>query len=127
MLPKMEKGGPKTVDDYIENAPPSTKSYLLELRKIVRETAPEAVEGIGYQMPAYKYLGRPLVYFGGFKKHVSLFAAGSERIGAKFKEELKGYVQSKGTIQFPLDKPLPEELIAKVVKERVREVEEKSP
>ena len=80
-----------------------------------------AEERISYDMPGFFYKGA-LVYFGGFKNHVSLFGTASEVI-KKFTKELEGYKQSKGTIQFPLNQPLPIALIKKLVKERVRENE----
>lgn len=115
----------KDVDEYIAQATDEVQHKLKELRQIIRENAQEATESISYGMPGYKYLNRPLVYFGGFKKHVSLFAAGSQMVGKKFAKELKGYIQSKGTIQFPLDQPLPSDLIARIVKARVKENEER--
>lgn len=115
----------RNVDEYISEASSPAQPLLKEMRQIIRENAPEAEESIRYQMPAYKHLGRPLVYFGGFKHHVSLFAAGSQGVAETFKNELKDHIQSKGTIQFPLDQPLPKDLIAKIVQYRVRENEAK--
>lgn len=79
-----------------------------------------AEEVISYGLPGYKLNG-PLVYFGGFKNHVSIFATASQRVAKKFAKELAPYQRSKGTIQFKLDEPLPVELIRKIVKERVLE------
>lgn len=109
---------PQTVDDYIAIASPHIKEYLEKLRSTILQVAPQAQEGISYQMPAYKLNGI-LVYFGGFTKHVSLFP-GKEAI-VIFKEELTGYKTSGGTIQFPLDQPIPVELITKIVKFRLEE------
>lgn len=117
----MKPSAAKSVDEYIAEAPTSVQPLLGEMRRVILENAPDAEESISYQMPAYKYLGRPLVYFGGFKSHVSLFAAGSQMVTKKFAKELKGYVQSKGTIRFSLDEELPAELIARIVRARVDE------
>jgi uncharacterized protein YdhG (YjbR/CyaY superfamily) len=121
----MKQSAAKTVEEYIAAAVPETRPLLQEMRQVILKNAPESEESISYQMPAYKYLGRPLVYFGGFKNHVSLFAAGSQRVARVFAKELAGYIQSKGTIQFPLGKPLPTELIAKIVQLRVAENQER--
>lgn len=88
------------------------------MRKIIREAAPEAEEKIAYRMPAYAQNG-PLVYFAAFKDHISLFPAGSPM--ESFPEDLSVYRTSKGTLQFPLDKPLPYDLIRKIVRFRVAE------
>lgn len=111
----------KNVDDYISRASKETQPLLIEIRQIIKEQAPEAEERISYQMPAY-FLNGPLVYFGGFKNHVSLFAAGSS-IAKKYAKELEDYKQSKGTIQFPLNETLPKTVIANIVKDRVLENE----
>lgn len=115
---------PETVEDYIAQANPQVQSLLQELRHLIRDAAPQAEERISYQMPAYFYKGA-LVYFGAFKNHVSLFgtASGLEEI---FREKLRGYKTSKGTIQFPLSKPLPSALIRAMIHERVRQNEERA-
>lgn len=110
---------PRSVDEYITRASDRAKPMLLELRETIRKNAPVAEERISYQMPAY-FLNGALVYFGAFKSHVSLFGTASG-LAEIFKEELTPYKVSKGTIQFPLDKPLPSELIARIVQERVRQ------
>lgn len=109
----------KDVDHYIKNSAENVQEKLRELREIIRANAPEADERIGYGMPGY-YLNGPLVYFGGFKNHVSLFGTASKVVD-KYIEELKKYKTSKGTIQFPLDEPLPKLLIENIVKDRVKE------
>jgi uncharacterized protein YdhG (YjbR/CyaY superfamily) len=102
-----------TVDEYINMFPVNVMEKLIQIRRIIRETQPEAVENIAYRMPAYKYKGKPLIYFAGYQNHVGLYATPSAQ--AAFKEELKGYKHGKGSVQFPLDKPLPEELIINMV------------
>jgi uncharacterized protein YdhG (YjbR/CyaY superfamily) len=110
----------KSVDEYIELQPENIRENLTKLRKLVRKLAPNAEESISYMMPAYKLNG-VLVYFGGFRDHISLFPTASAAVKEKFKKELKEYKIAKGTIEFPLDKPLPFGLIEKIVKFRVEE------
>ena len=107
----------KNVDDYISNFPSETKTKLQIIRQIIKDIAPEAIESISYGMPAYKTNKKPLVYFGGFARHIGFYAtpAGHE----KFKKQLSFYKQGKGSVQFPLDKPLPVNLIKEIVKFRV--------
>ncbi len=109
---------PKTVDEYIAIASPNVKEHLEKLRMIIRQTAPQAQEGISYEMPVYKLNG-VLVYFGGFTKHVSLFP-GAEAIAA-FREELAAYKTATGTVQFPVNKPIPVMLVKKMVKYRLKQ------
>jgi uncharacterized protein YdhG (YjbR/CyaY superfamily) len=116
-------GPAKTVDDYLARAPEPARSALKEMRAIIRSVVPpETTETISYQMPAYKYKGT-LVWFAAFRDHCSLFPTAAT-IEA-FKDDLAGYTTSKGTIQFPLDKPLPTALIKKLVKARVAQIESK--
>jgi uncharacterized protein YdhG (YjbR/CyaY superfamily) len=109
-----------TVDEYISLFSENVQELLNQIRKIIIETQPEAVENIAYRMPAYKYKGKPLIYFAGYQNHVGLYATPSAQ--AAFKEELKGYKQGKGSVQFPLDKPLPEELIISMVIFKSKEI-----
>lgn len=111
---------PKTVTEYIAAFPKETQTKLNEMRVIIKELAPEAEESISYGIAGYKLNG-PLVYFGGFKEHVSLFATASQRVATKFTQDLQPYKQAKGTIQFKLEEPLPTDLIRKIVHERVLE------
>lgn len=106
------------VNDYIASFPPEQKKILKTMRQTIKKVAPKAEEGIGYGMPGYKFHG-VLVYFAGFKNHYSLFALPKTNIA--FKEELKQYKTSKGTIQFSYEKPVPVALITKIVKLRVKE------
>src|SRR4051812_44541721 len=105
----------KTVDEYIATFPAGTKSMLKEMRKTIKEAAPDAEEKISYNMPAFKLHGM-LVYYAGYKAHIGFYPVSSAI--AAFKKELSGYEQSKGTIRFPLDGPLPLRLISKIVKFR---------
>jgi uncharacterized protein YdhG (YjbR/CyaY superfamily) len=109
---------PNEIDKYIINFPPEVQEKLELLRETIRIAAPEAREVISYGMPAYK-MKRILVYFAAHKNHIGFYPTNSG-IDA-FKEELSGFRFSKGAIQFPLDKPLPLELIAKMVRFRAEE------
>ncbi len=116
-------GAPKNVDEYLAGVPEPARSTLNKMRVAIRSAVPpEATETISYGMPAFKHKG-VLVWFAGFSKHCSLFP-GSSVIEA-FKNELKGFPTSKGTIHFPTDKPLPTALIKKLVKARVAQNESK--
>ncbi len=110
------KQAPNTVDAYIATFPEKAREKLLTLRSIIRQHAPEAAESIAYGMPAYKLNKKPLVYFGGFEKHIGFYATPSGH--EAFKKELSSFKQGKGSVQFPLDQPLPVELIAEMVKFR---------
>jgi uncharacterized protein YdhG (YjbR/CyaY superfamily) len=87
------------------------------VRLAIRKAVPEAVEGIGYRMPGYKLYGKPMLYFAGFKKHYSLFAASGTFL-TTLKDELKDYELRKGTVHFSLTKPVPVKLISRIAKLR---------
>jgi uncharacterized protein YdhG (YjbR/CyaY superfamily) len=108
----------KTIDEYIALFPKDVRNILEELRKAIRDVAPQAEEGISYQIPTYKLNGN-LVHFAAFKDHISFFPT-SSGIEA-FKVKLKSYKTSKGTIRFPLDEPIPFDLIEEIVRFRVKE------
>jgi uncharacterized protein YdhG (YjbR/CyaY superfamily) len=112
-----------TVDDYIARFPSEAREILERMRKTIRKAAPKAEETISYQIPAYMLHGR-LVYLAAFKKHLSLFPTKSGI--EKFKKGLAGYDGAKGTVKFPLDKPIPLELVSRIVKFRVQENLEKA-
>jgi uncharacterized protein YdhG (YjbR/CyaY superfamily) len=120
----MKPNGFKSIDEYIATFPLDIQTLLQQLRAVIHEAAPEAEETISYQMPAFRQNG-VLVYFAAFKNHIGFFptAAGIEA----FKDKLSGYKTSKGTIQFPLDQPLPLDLIKEIVRARVKENKEKAP
>ena len=113
-----KKDQPTTIDEYIVQFPEDVQHILAKIRAVIQESAPEAAERISYQMPAF-YLKGNLVYFGAHKHHIGFYPTGSG-IEA-FKEELSAYKGAKGSVQFPLDKPIPYELIGKIVKFRVAE------
>jgi uncharacterized protein YdhG (YjbR/CyaY superfamily) len=108
----------KNVDEYFSSLPANTKSILDEVRKTVREAAPQAKELISYNMPALKLHG-VLVYYAAYKEHIGFYPT-SQPIEV-FKNELSAYKWSKGAIQFPIGQPIPFDLISKIVKFRVRQ------
>ena len=112
-----------TVDDYIANAEPNAKKALRDIRKTIKSIAPKADEVISYQIPGYKYHGM-LVFFAAWKNHISLYPAPWK--AESLKKEMAAYEGSKGTIKFPLDKPMPLALIKKMVKYRIKENEAKA-
>ncbi len=114
----MKKSGYRTIDEYLDSFPPKVKKLLQAVRRTIHKAAPEATEKISYQIPTF-YLNRNLVHFAAFSDHISFFPTSSGI--AAFKKELKNYKTAKGTVQFPLDKPLPLALIARIVKFRVKE------
>lgn len=111
------------VEAYIASFPENTRNILEKIRTLILEEVPEAEESIAYQMPAYKYLGHPLVYFAGYAKHVGFYALPTGH--ARFAAELSGYKQGKGSVQFPLSDPMPYELIRDIVRFRAKENEVK--
>ena len=116
-------GAPKNVDEYLAGVPEPARSTLNKIRAAIRSAVPpEATETISYRIPAFKYKG-VLVWFAAFSNHCSLFPTAS--VVAAFKNELKGFSTSKGTIHFPTDKPLPIALVKKLVKARVAQIESK--
>ena len=112
----------KNVNDYIADYPPAIQKLLKRFRATVKKAAPKAKERIAYGIPTYTGNGN-IVHFGGFAKHVSFFPGGAAR--AQFKE-LRKYEGGKGTIKFPLDKPIPWGLVAKVTRWRVKQDSKRS-
>lgn len=110
---------PATVDAYLDKLKPEVRAVLQQIREMVKEEAPEAIELISYQMPAFKLNG-PLLYYAAFKAHCSLFPA-SKTVTEKFVRELSGYKTSAGTIQFTPERPLPVGLLRKIIRMRVKE------
>jgi uncharacterized protein YdhG (YjbR/CyaY superfamily) len=119
----MDKTKPKNIEEYIAAFPEEVQAKLLEMRATVHEAAPEAQEAISYGMPTFKLQGN-LVHFAAFKNHIGFYPVPSG-IEA-FKEQLSVYQQGKGPVQFPLDQPLPLDLISRIVKFRVSENLEKA-
>lgn len=109
---------PRDIDEYIAGFPKHVQEILEKIRMTIRKAAPDAEEIIKYQIPTFTLKGN-LVYFGAFKKHIGFYPAPSGI--EEFKEELSVYEGAKGSIKFPLDKPIPFALISKIVKFRVKE------
>ena len=108
---------PASIDDYIAAQPDSLRPKLQQVRTAIARAVPAAVEVIGYGMPGFKLHGKPMLYFAGFREHYSLFAA-SGTFFATLQDELEGYELRKGTVHFPLDKPVPVSLISRIAKLR---------
>jgi uncharacterized protein YdhG (YjbR/CyaY superfamily) len=113
------RGQYETIDEYIKTFPEDIQAILQKMRQTIRDVAPGAAEAISYQMPTFKLNGRNLVHFAAFKSHIGFYPIPSG-IEA-FKEELSPYKQGKGSVQFPLDKPIPYDLVERIVKYRVKE------
>jgi uncharacterized protein YdhG (YjbR/CyaY superfamily) len=113
----------KNIDEFIAGSPENTQELLKKMRSIIRKAAPGSAEAISYGIPTYKLNGRNLVHFSGYKEHIGFYpgATGIEH----FTKELSGYKTSKGTVQFPLDKPLPVGLITQIVKFRIAQEKER--
>jgi len=109
---------PQTIDEYIAAFPGAVQEILQKVRMTIREAAPEATEKISYQMPTF-YLNGNLVHFAAFKEHIGFYPVPTGI--KKFKKELSVYKQGKGSVQFPLDQPIPYDLVTKIVKFRVKE------
>jgi uncharacterized protein YdhG (YjbR/CyaY superfamily) len=109
---------PRNVDEYIATFPANIQQRLKSIRRTIRKAAPDAEEKISYNIPGYKLAGAYLIYFAAFAKHIGMYPA--PRRADEFKDELAGYGGGKGTVQFPLDKPLPLDLIRRIVQFRAK-------
>ncbi len=118
MQPK-RASGPKTVDEYMARVPPKFRTALQRLRKTIKGAAPDAEEVISYQMPAFRQDGM-LVYYAAFKDHCSFFVA-SGGLRRQLSAELKPFETGKGTLRFTPERPLPADLVTRIVKARVAE------
>jgi uncharacterized protein YdhG (YjbR/CyaY superfamily) len=107
------------IDKYILQFPENVQHILQKIRKIIKDNAPGAEEIIAYGMPSYKTNRKPLVYFAAYKNHIGFYATPSGHL--EFQKDLSNYKQGKGSVQFPIDKPLPYDLIEKIVKYRLKE------
>jgi len=118
-----DSNAPQTVDDYIAGFPADVQEILQQIRSIIREIVPDAEEVISYQMPTYRLQGN-LVHFAAFKNHIGFYPTPSGV--AAFQDELTPYQHAKGSIQFPLDRPMPYDLIRRIVMFRAKEVLDQS-
>ena len=119
-----KKANLNSIDEYIATFPEETQKLLEEVRATIKAAAPDAREKISYQIAAFELNGKNLIYFAGWKNHIAMYPipSGSEA----FNKQLSRYMDGKGTLKFPLDKPLPLKLISKVVKLRVADNLEKA-
>jgi uncharacterized protein YdhG (YjbR/CyaY superfamily) len=118
-----DSNAPQTIDEYISGFPEDVRQILTQIRSVIKESAPGAVEKISYQLPTF-YLNGNLVHFAAFPKHIGFYPTpgGIEA----FKDEIARYKWSKGAVQFPLDEPMPYDLIRRIVQFRVAENLKKS-
>ncbi|MDN3724238.1 DUF1801 domain-containing protein [Aequorivita sp. SDUM287046] len=114
----------ENIDAYISTFSEEIQLILTSIRKRINSIAPKAEESMSYGMPAFKLNGKPLIYFGGYKNHIGFYALPSGNVA--FKKELANYKTGKGSIQFPLEKPMPWKLIEKIVKFRMEEIQSKN-
>ena len=118
----MEKTRPKTIDDYISRYPEDVQRLLQRIRLTIRKAAPKATEKISYSMPAFFHNGT-LVWFAAFNEHIGFYPTPSAITA--FKKDLAKYDVAKGTIRFPMDRPLPLGLVSRIVKYRIEENQNK--
>lgn len=109
----------ETVDQYLEEFSGEILQRMIQLRKLILDLDSEIQEGISYKMPSYKIYGKPLVYFAGYKNHLGLYALPSGH--EKFSKKLAIFKQGKGSVQFPLDREMPFQLIEEIIKFRIKE------
>jgi uncharacterized protein YdhG (YjbR/CyaY superfamily) len=114
----MDKQNFTTIDEYIAQFPTEIQLLLTKIRAVIQKEAPDAIEKISYQMPTYYYHGN-LVHFAAYEKHIGFYPAPSGI--AAFQDQLSGYKFAKGSVQFPLSKPMPFDLIAEIVRFRINE------
>jgi len=109
----------ETIDEYIATFPRNVRDILEELRRIIRESAPKSEETISYGIPTFDLDGKHLVHFAAYKNHIGFYPTSSGI--TRFKKELSRYALSRGTVRFPINEPIPFDLIRKIVKYRVKE------
>ena len=119
----MARAVPETIDAYILAQPEAVRPVLQRLRATLRKALPDAEEAISYQIAAFKIGGRPVIYFAGWKAHVSLYPA-TGRVATELADEIAPYKVSKGTLKFPLGQPIPARLVARIAKLRAEETRE---
>ncbi len=110
----------QTVASYLQTLTPEQRKVINHLRSIVQSTAPDAVESISYGLPAYKFNSKPLIYFGAFRSHYSIFPTSGPI--ASLKDELKDFATAKGTIQFTSENPISDNLVKKIIRARLESI-----
>ena len=116
----MDKTSFLSVDEYIKTFPKDVQRILEKMRETVKKAVPGVVEGISYQMPTFKLNGKALVYFAAFKSHIGFYPIPS---GVEpFKKELSPYKKGKGSVQFPMDQPMPYDLVKRIVRFRAKQL-----
>ncbi len=110
-----------SIDQYIASFSGNTEAVLKQMRSLINKIAPSASESISYGMPAFKVNGKPLIYFAGYKNHIGLYAL--PKTHKTFSLQIAKYKQGKGSVQFPLNQPMPMQLINKMIKYRLKELE----
>jgi len=113
----------KTMDDYINTFPDEVQALLEKMRETIRKAAPGAVEAISYEMPTFKLNGKNLVHFAAWKNHIGFYPTPSAT--ASFQKELSAYKGARGSVQFPMDRPIPYALVRRIVLFRVKEQQAK--
>ena len=116
---KTKPTAPQNIDEYITGFPKDVQEILKKIRATIKKAAPGAEEAISYKRPTFNLKGQYLIYFAAYKKHIGLYPVPAG--DAEFNEEVSKYQAGKGTLQFPLDEPIPYTLISKIVKARVKE------
>ncbi|NYT04378.1 MAG: hypothetical protein GKC00_06715 [Candidatus Methanofastidiosa archaeon] len=116
---RIKRGVAKDIDDYIKDFPKEVQTRLKKIRETIKEVAPDAEEKISYGMPTFTLKGNNLVHFAAYNKHIGFYPTPSGI--EKFKDDISVYAWSKGAVQFPLDKPVPYDLIREIVAFRVKE------
>lgn len=111
---------PTNFESYIDQFPESTQVLLISIQKAIKEAAPHAEECISYGMPAFKQNGKPLVYFAAYRHHIGFYATPTGH--EAFKDELSKYKQGKGSVQFPINDPIPLDLIQRITQFRVKSI-----
>ncbi|MFM2016165.1 MAG: hypothetical protein RIQ51_1655 [Bacteroidota bacterium] len=114
----MVKNDFKTVDEYIQSFSKKTQVHLKSIRAAIKSVAPDAAEQISYCMPAYKVNKKPFIYFGAYEKHIGFYATPNTH--EKFAKQLSKYKQGKGSVQFPIEEPMPIELITKMIQFKLK-------
>lgn len=118
----MAESKPTTIDEYIATFPEETQQALQQVRHTIQLTAPNAIETVSYNMPTFKLYNKYLVHFAGYKKHIGFYALSPDT--TEFVNDFAPYNKGKASVQFPLSEPMPVELIKKVIKYRIKQMEQ---